>query len=385
MLLLGVLLLVASVAVYRGEAEREDMQALLFPFVLLLIWRMPKVAALRVPPVLLLGAGAFWLLGSLNVRGYLPSVFSTPGVYLAKVDGDTSDLEARAFERRYRDVARTYSLPALEMVHRRFDSAAEASAWLNSRELGASLLAGNQRALRLYLSPKAGEQLAAGEAVTPLSNEAHAEARKLELPLDGRVRGLRLAASDLVLAVGVIPEFVSLPNHAPELVQHYVGWLSRALRIDLLTVEEGSLTDDSHQELLALQRDALNEAMMVEGAWSSYTPTGFAQMMVATGYLLQASASDVDGYQSGVLQLVRVAYARSKRLMRVKFDPEAYAVLLNNDAVVRILQSESEGERRDVRRLLWEAASIRDAKGGVVLGAKLALLNLVLMERKGIV
>ena len=319
------------------------------------------------------------------MRGYLPSLFTTPGVYLAKVEGDTSDLEARAFERRYRDVSRTYSLPTLEMVHRRFDGADDASKWLNSRELGVSLLAGNQRALRLYLAPKAGEQLAVGEVSAPLSNEAHAEARKLQLVLDGRVRGLRLPASDLVLGVGVIPEFVSLPNHAPELVQHYVGWLSRALRVDLLTFEEGSLTDDSHQGLLALQRDALNEAMMVEGAWSSYTPTGFAQMMVATGYLLQATSSEVDGYQSGVLQLVRTAYARSKRLMRLKFDPEAYAVLLNNDAVVRILQSESDGERRDVRKLLWQAAGIRDAKGGAVLGAKLAILNLVLMERKGIV
>ncbi len=385
MLLLGVLLLGASFAVSRGGMDREDMQAALFPFVLLLIWRMPQSAALRVPPSLLLGAAALWLVGGLNVRGYLPSLLSTPGVYLAKVEGDTSDLEARAFERRYRDVSRTYSLPTLELVHRRFAGVKDASAWLSSRDQGVALLAGNQRVLRLYLSPEAGEQLAIGEAITPLSNEAHAEARKLQLPLDGRVRGVRLPASDLVLAVGVIPELVDLPSHAPELVQHYVGWIARALRLDLLTSEDNSVTDDSHQETLALQRDALNEAVMVEGAWSSYTPTGFAQMLIATSYLLQASTLESDGYQPGVLTVVRNSYARSKRLMRQKFDPHAYAVLLNNDAVVRILQSESDGERKDVRRLLWQAAAIRDAEGRAVLGAKLALLNLLLMERRGIV
>ena len=384
MLLLGVLLLGASAAISGGAVDREDAQTVLFPFVLLLVWQLPRLPVLRVPSVLLSAAAAFWLVGTLNVRGYLPSLFSTPGIYLAKIEGDTSDLEARAFERRYRDVSRTYSLPGLELVHRRFDGAGDATRWLTTREQGVALLSGNQRALRLYLSPKAGEQLAVGEPIAALSNEMHAEARKLGLKMDGRVRGARLASSDIVMAVGVIPESIELPNQAPELVRHYVGWMARALRVDLLTLEESPLTNDSHQEVLALQRDALNEAMMVEGAWTSYTPTGFAQMLVATGYLLQSARAESDGYQEGVLKLVRAAYSRSKRLIRQRYAPDIYAMVLNNDAVVRLLQSESDGQRKDVRRMLWQAAAIKDANGGVVLGAKLAYLNLLLLERKGV-
>ena len=72
-----------------------------------------------------------------------------------------------------------------------------------------------------------------------------------------------------------------------------------------------------------------------------------------------------------------------RRWVRKKYEPELYAAVLNDSAVLVYMTDNDEGDRAEALRWLWDAAQTENPAGRPVMAARAAIQNLVEIERRG--
>lgn len=364
----------------------EDAQTILFPVALLCIARLPVNSKYRLSWVPLTIILACWLTAAIHVRGYFPHQLGRSTVYLARLNNDKSELKARELYRTYNEVANAYSLPLMSMVQREFTSLDEARSWLDARPTAAFLVLGEPNWLRVLLQhrvslvePVVVNSPVLSEGVSSSGEHAlRTEAVYYGIDLEAQAAVVRSNGSDLALVITRTPDSIRLPAEPSDLARHYLGWLAKGL-------DKPSATNPS-AETLELQRaqrdDAFSSAANIRGQWRTFAPVSLARFFrgqLALGAGLSGGRTEYGEVRCAVKHL-----AQAKKALQVKFDPELYSAILNNLGVSLITMNHEAATITDARRALAVASTVTEATGVPTYSARLALLNLLMLDRAGL-
>ncbi len=369
----------------------EAVQTILFPLVLLAFWRAPIAAAYRIPPVALLAAFGCWTFASLNIRGYLPGIFPRERIVLGELDADDGELGSRDLLRRYNVIAQAYSLPRMEVLRRRFGGKEEARDWLKNRSDVRLLLTGTPEWLTVFFSQIRLEL--PGSVLLPgdFPPELVAEANVWKVPLDDTVRVVRIPEAETAVVLALVPEWLTLPGEPSELSRHYLGWLGESIgkagdRPRAFGDRRGALGasgDFGRIQLQAFREDALAQSCLMLGSWKSPEPIALARLLSGT-YQLAAALAETSANSDELLAAFSTLHGAQKTLRRER-QPVLLSLLRNNSAVARVFLAQKEEDTARARRELLAASTYTDPDGRPTLGARIAMLNIVLLEQAGLI
>jgi hypothetical protein len=371
LLLCGV---VAAIWALRGTGLRvEDLQTALFPLVVLCVWRLPKSRRSGLPAPVLAALLCVWAVSALSVRGFLPDVMLREGVYLSRLDGDPSGLITRGLLWSYNRHAEEISGARMNMVERRLPSDADAAEWLKSRKRALAALRGSAGWMRLVFPP--GSEI--------FRTDGSDRARELPLGIrevaesygiadDENIRFVRHENVPVPLALVLFPEAVTLPAEPVELAREYLASLSEGL-IRIRGVEPPDVRD--------LQRASFLNAAAVDGRWKTNAPRALARLAAANVDLL--AALEEPEPEQGLLGCARYNFFSAVGSVQLRYAPEVASAIFNNIAVAIMVDAYSRKDLRDVRDFLLTAARA-DAGGQPMRGAKAAIVNLILLDRSGL-
>lgn len=335
--LLGVLLLALSLRVVAYFGVRiEDLQFVYFPLLLLAVFFLPTKKCYRIPATLLLLTSGLWLLASAHVEGYLPSVEdSNAAITIARLEGDTSGMEARSLFLRINQIARTYELPSAEMMRKSLRDRSSAHEWKQGNIRCSTLLSGTSAWLSLDLCESLSKYLGPLLSDFPAPDDVSVKERvkKWKLIANQNVVFLSLARSSQPFALLYQPESLVVPGQPEELARHWITWFAAAL-----PVEEQSLRSEKEREnFFAKRLDALNEASLISGPWKSDAPRALSHYLSGTLLLLQSSLSSSLNIDESLLHFRaaagKVSQGSSAELFRSIFNNAALALIAKADSL----------------------------------------------------
>jgi hypothetical protein len=391
---LGCAIFLCASAVYiarRFSLSIELLQSCFFPLLMLLFWRLPRSASFRLPAPLV-GFGLLgWAVATLNIHGYLPALRSGPVVFLSKLDNDTDEREARAFVLRYISIARAYELPRIEIVLRKFQDGEQGTQWLRSHGAGSLLLSGSAEWLSVNFPDNAMSLPSTGGRVKPEYDQLlRREAERWKVNLQARNRIIVIPGLDVPVVVAVVPQSLNVSGNPTELARHYIGWLARAVGPDSGLYREfgdnqqgvGGIDSFERLQRFAFRADAVSQTTMMLGAWRSPEPISAARFLFATVSLVEALQEG--SAQSQAIDAALSLYGGAQKLLRKSEEPELLSLIRNNMSAARLLQDNSEDDLSKIRREFITAAEITDNNGIPTRGARLAMLNLEMLEYAGV-
>ena len=378
-------LLAVSYIAHRSGVSIEAVQMILFPLFLFAFWQLPARTDFRMPPQLVILALGCWGFSGLNIRGYLPVVFSERAVLLATLEQDSAG-QSRDLFRRYNVIADAYALPKMKVLLRSFDSAADGESWTSSKEDVSLVVSGTPEWLRVHF-PARTLELPAQDTFSPeWISRVQEEAKRLGVTLDGRARLVSVPGIPVPFVLALVPETLYLPGEPSELSRHYLGWLARA------SGTEGALGDPSaplgaNPRFEALQRfayleDAASQTTMMLGAWKSPEPISLGRFLLGTLNMVEAFSEPRAG--TGEFDSAAGMLNNAMKMLRKDRQPILVSLIRNNLNLLRLLKSETEEDLAHTRRQMLVTASITDADGNTTTGARLSMLNLILLEEAGV-
>lgn len=351
----------------------EDAQTVMFPLCSIAFYFIPKSREQRLPLALIVLISILWIGTSAFVRGALPTSAQTPHVYLSRLSGDGDGLRARAIYQRYNEIARTYELPKMELVQRFFSTEDDARQWLRSSPQSPFVIWGSPEWYGLVFAPSQDplflphrmNSLCSGKSDRTASPASSGEI--CIPPFEGHFK--------LVF----LPESIGIPDEPPELGRHFIAWLARGLSLQKAEIapdpgpDAGRLMSESAQ-LLAMRRDALTEALRIEGPWASGNPHGLAHFLLGTldciEWLNQADES------SRLLESSLGHLRKAASLVAKSDNPRLFAAIFNNAALVKLLLAEGNEDVLQAKR--WLDLAVDSEKEGR--GLRYALENLALVN-----
>ncbi len=383
--LLALLLLISCLMILPAYGFlREDLQTILFPLMLVVLAKLPNSRSFRLPGAVMFGALLFGVLGALHVRAYAPSLINGHGIYLSRFDTAAHSLEDRELYRRVNEISALFGLPPAYLVQQFFETDAEAHDWLDSHPEALFVARGSSEWIRLILNPWA---IAAPERSEELPDYFLEAAERSGLKDVSRLPIVRTDWIEVPFVLGTVPRYLKVPGTPPELGQHFLSWFAEGLQKDKqLRAEIEQDADPSHikQLLRAKKKSALLAAGGIEGKWRSSTPLGVPLSLAATYELL--SAFEPEGsLQEQALHCAQVEFNHSASLARDDDVPHIAAIAFNNIAIARIYAGYRDSDFVRAHHWLSAAAGMQERDGSPVLGAKIALTNLSMLWRSGLI
>lgn len=200
-------------------------------------------------------------------------------------------------------------------------------------------------------------------------------ARRFQVIAENEAYFVEPPASEYPLMMVLRPEVVHFPAEPVDLSAQSLEWITNGLQFaaGLRRLPAPQLTNE------VMTEDAFEIASSIQGVWKSFTPLGAASAMLGTFRLIESDAPSRSTLGDSVSDL-----QRAMRLARRQYDPELFAMILNNLAISRLYEAEfvTAGTRvqRSMEMQLEEASGFVDAEGRPVLGARVALLNLAILR-----
>ncbi len=353
----------------------EDLQTLVFPIIAISVLYLPRNTQFRIPLAAFGCAIFLWLGSALEVRGFMPVRSSGQGVFLANLEGDSERYYSRERLRLYNLIAKAYDLPHMTMVHRRFSTPVGAHNWLNKQRKGIVLLFGGQKWTQGVFKSEGWQYLQSPihnlegfELPNPVIEEIH----KLKINLRDDAFVVSNEDLEMPLFLQVTPERFQLPSIPGELFNRFLAWLSGGLREKLYGMSQSV-------EEKSMRRDYFNEAASVVGPWLSNAPRGLGKFFVASDDTVNALAKEPSLFRCALKQ-----FREGAAFATIQEAPEINAAIFNNAGVAMLLQATERKHFAKASQWLWHAAITVDSNGQPVLGAKLAMLNVIMLDRAGL-
>lgn len=351
----------------------SHMQTICFPVVLLgvaAIARFSRLVPVWVPGFALLG----WLM-SLGYGQYCHARAADEfKLRIHSVAGDVLNVRARGLERYTAMVSRNFGLPLPVLSNSSFSSLQGAAAALLARSHSGVLVYPQGENWSVLVGGVAGLEFCGLEASDCREVVDLAESYGILEKQNGKTVNLGAVAfwprfSRSPLLLGVAPEQIALSAQPLDVTAQYIAWMSYGL---------GLL---QHPALDSLQRvraeDAFLVARRLRGFSGMTSPTAAASLLVGVSRLLPRTEIEPQTVRESAKDFIR-----AKKLSRKEFDPEIHALALNNLAVAQLNSKFSPKSLKAIRRLLHSASLLRSKDGRPVLGARIALVNLSLLERE---
>lgn len=368
----------------------ELAQTIFFPLFLLCLWRLPRSKAFHLPSGLVFASLACWGVSGLHVRGYLPDLFSTEHITMSRLVNDVSDdKNSREFFRRYRTIARAYSLPSMELLARRFADAGDAQKWIDSKKNVSLVLGGNAEWLDVSFST--AEFHLPGE---PKDSLLRAEVAKLAKDWNivferDHISLIQPPGSPTPVLFAMLPKTLSLPSEPSELTLHFLAWLARSLSAN---TEQASAFGDASTELgrsesfrqlreNAFREDAIVQMTKMLGSWKSPAPLSLSRLILGT-FQLSETLAEISSSNLNTIAAASELNAAQKMLRTERY-PELISIVRNNFGVARSFVAETDEEFMKSRKEFLGTATITGDDGQPTVGARVAMINLILLERAG--
>ena len=369
----------------------EDLQTFLFPLFLgsfLLLFRglSSRFLGLAVAATVLI-----WAVGALHVRGYLGP--KSGAAYFARLNDDPTGLVGRGVMLRVNHIANTYNLSDLVPLQRMFNGRQSARRWIDQQPESPALVAGTNEIFQIFVSShfdQSIDRLLSRFRRAPLSRADEIQQLAVKYDFDTSRDGVEIAlpGSDTALILVSAPEIITVPGRPVEMNRHYLAWLlNGVLRLSeteagpalrQLGLKKKDLLPDLAR--LPAATDAFNEASRIVGDWPTPLPMITSRFFLATLNLIEG----IDGrFEEGPIRQADDLYRSATGFARRELNDPVVAALWNNRAVARLLLSSEENDLREVKRWLLRAAAITDSAGNPVLGARAAMINLIMLERSG--
>lgn len=313
----------------------DFVQTIVFPVFLLAFWlafgrRGGFSFYLILLPMLI------WAFGALHLRGYIVLPISFPGPYVAHLEGDKDNQKAIVLYQRFNEIARAYKLNELHFVHRKFETSANARAWLSRKSDTSFLISGNPDWLDIILRPQLKDYF--------------------------YLDGAEVSEFDYAL-----PNYFPIASEHSELTLHFLAWFSEGLQ------------SGAEDELSLSQRnDALLVAASSVGPWKSLLPLAMAQTILGSRYSME------NRDESALANCAQRAFERAASYVSRKNDAEAFAAIFNNAAVNKLRYARSEEDIKLAEHLLWRALGAKDKNGVFPPSVRVAYRNLELMHKRGL-
>ncbi len=375
--LLGILFLALSFRVVRYfDVRIEDLQFLYFPLVLLVVFNIPSLKRFAVPKSLLVLAVGLWLLAAANVEGFFPGFSKQASVVVARLQSDSSGMEARSLFLRLNKIARTYHLPSAEMMRKSFGDESSARDWFNKNPSRSLLIRGEPSWLSVvfraspqdYLAPILNSQ----ERVLDTTETEYAMRWGLTARED--VVFVSLPGTSGPYALLYQTAAVDVPGEPEELARHWLAWLAAALPTETTPID----SVEAEASFFSTRLDALNEASLISGPWKTDSPRAFSDYLAGTLSLLQ-SLSSSSFNSTEPLRRLRTAAGRVSHFT----SPELFTSIFNNAALAMLTQARTKEDYRKAREWLLSATTAEDqALDSVPMRA--AFYNLSMLDRSEI-
>ncbi len=373
--LIGILLLALSLRVVAYFGVRiEDLQFVYFPVLLIVLFFLPSAKRYRIPSVLLVLAVGLWLLASAHVEGYLPkSNDAGIATKIARLEGDTSGMEARSLYLRINQIARTYSLPSAEMMRLSLSDESSAHEWKKKHADCSLLVRGNSEWLLLDLCVSLSKYLHPlfSAVSADLDNESALRAEKWRLKAKQEVLFIALPGISQPFALLYQPESIVVPGQPEELARHWIAWFAAALPIEQQSLGSAQELENFFAERL----DVLNEASLISGPWKSDAPRAVSDYLSGTLYLLQSSVFGSFASEEA-LKHFREAAGRVNKTTSA----ELFSAIFNNAALARIASAQSLEDLKKARAWLQMATEASGQRSGSA-SLRTAFYNLELLDR----
>jgi hypothetical protein len=360
-LILFVFGLIRSFAPLIGNLQIEDLQTAFFPIFLASLWwclRKEKSSKFTLAVLFLL---FLWTLSASNVRGFGASFLKKDRIYLARFPKDVNSVSGSNFSFYYYRVADHYRAPQMQVVQRDFSNPVEAENWLNQRDFEKILITPDEQWGRIYL---ANNFLLFGKKSELKPNsELLKISKSLSLDMDNDLYLLKLKGNSWPLAMAVHPTQLQLPMAPEELLAIFISLFSKAVSSDSLGIRSEYFT----------------RASDVVGPWLTNGPRSMSAYYSATIDLFRA-VNEPAGKADLNCVLQKFGHASGLN----QGNGYLLSGIYNNLAIAYLLADEDEQNLSLAKDLLVKAASAYDRENQPYVNTKIALLNLMILDRMGL-
>ncbi len=347
----------------------EDFQQFAFPVVVVLFFVAARYFRLGISNWLAVIPFLFWIASLCNIHGVMASSGFGPSMAMARLVDDP-ELELRGkFFRDYQKLARKESLPSLGLLENQIADSEEALQSLEAKGLDI-LVSGNFSWLTISLSRDRLDKISGVSSLTREDIEYENYLSPDDVSRLVVVKGVDQNNEWLVLKG---PQSVFLPTRDSLLARSFLGWMGTAVGSKV----ENESRDFSFERSFALSR--ITESF---GLWASNVPRAFGGFLLGTAHLIN---SVENRFMPEMKICSRSIFATAASRVSANEDPELYAAIFNNAAIAKILSTTTPHVMRQAKAELWKAANTRDNQGKLAPGARVAYVNLLKLERLGIV
>ncbi len=363
------LVLCCTIALLLFPEQKAGVQVALFPCVLVAFYFLPKHHQQRVPKLSIWCCLSLWGLALLHNNGYIFIPSSQPTLYMSHLQNDSHGISRHEFYVGYNKISRLYDLPSMRLLQRSIQSEEEAQKWLNSYENAVMLIHGTSSWLTIVLRSDYPFSKTLGSSSDLLSPAIFPVSLSKDSPLPMR------------LLIGTsIPSF-TIHTADPYLARNFLGLLSKGL------FEVPSENDREKENHLIASSDELRRtyfqlAAGVQGPWKSSTPQAVALFFLGVDYFIDANKNNT--FDRSEINCALEAFQRTTKRLRRHYNPELYSLALNNAAVSEVLIGIKDADFSQAKRWLLAAASVSKDSGEATEGAKIALMNLLTLEKTGV-
>jgi hypothetical protein len=361
-LILTIYGLLRSLSPQIRNLQIEDAQTFLFPIFLLAIWwGLRRGESFKLSTITLISLLFVWAVSAANVRGFGASFLKKDTIYLSRFPEDPNSVLGSNYSFYYNRVADHYRAPHMKVIQRKLSNPIQAEVWLNQRDFEKILITPGNPWGRIYL---AKHFLLFGEKS---SVEPSADILKLSeaLSLDENddFYLLNIPGVELPLAIAIHPTQMQLPMVPEDLLAIFLAKFSKAVA--------------SHS--LGNRSEYFTQASDVIGPWLTNGPRSLSAYYSATIELFR-SISKQEG--SADLECLIRDFSKASGLNQGYLDLRSG--IYNNLAITYLL-SDKDGENLElVKDLLIKASSLYDRENQPYINTKVALLNLMVLDRLGL-
>ena len=360
----------------------EDLQLYFFPLFFWGVYYLAKKPVHRMP-FIIVGAVCLLLI-AIQAAGYFKSQEKESYIYISRLENDKDGLKARAFERRYNQVAATYELPFIKLRQQELGMPSVGKEWLAKNPLVPFLIQGQADWYQVvfpYSAKHYLDEFASTHVVSEIPTYMQNAAKSFALNLGRDVSAVQLEDPRSIFLVGLIPEFLEVPSREYELSSHFLSWLAKGLELhesSLCPSSSFSCREAICPVCIAERRDAFYEASDILGAWKSAVPTGFAYFLLATIDLLSALETvPLDNIQ---IDFALRRFAQSASKVNSSENGGVYELLFNNAGVAVLANGKTTENLSKARNWFERAANEARRKDRIHIGSKAAMINLITLD-----
>ena len=379
---LGIVTFVAYLTAKIGGFAVDDLQLWVFPIVVFLLWFLPIVRIFSALKFLIITSLVLWILSTLYINGVFSSFLPQPQIIAAKIEGDPEGIFRAELLRNIKGKKRERGLAAsIGSVYADFTDYNEAHRWLENASKGEVIFFGNTDWVQLLLSDKRlrsfvpGKMLFSSRPSSQLDTWLVENATMLGLDLSKEVIVVHPSGVSFPLLISFNADYVNLPLNPLVLATQYLSVLTAGLADNI-----DSLDKDSELEL-ATRRSWFVSAASVYGRWKSNGALGFAWFLAGNFDLFRGF---IKQEQQGDFICAGKAYGAAASKAVSRFDPSVVAAIFNNDAIVSFLSDDQGNNYPNIEKSLLLAINTFNPDGTPTRGARVALLNLMIFKKMGI-